>query len=126
MLAGYRGIVMSDGFAGYNFLDKRPGITFASCWSHVRRGFNEVEAKYPEAERVVDLIDELYDIERQQVAVAAGQGLHGGDGDTRRPRRAGFDGPGVGHGAWRGGQDNTADGLATGAAYLAGGLQYLY
>jgi hypothetical protein len=65
MLSGFRGIVMSDGFAGYNFLDKVPGITLTSCWAHARRGFYEVKAKYPEAKRVVELIDQLYDIEHE-------------------------------------------------------------
>lgn len=65
MLRGYIGIVMSDGFAGYNFLDRRPGIVHVSCWAHVRRGFFEAKAKYPEANVVVDLIDELYDIEHE-------------------------------------------------------------
>jgi hypothetical protein len=32
---------------------------------HVRRGFYEVKVKYPEAKRVVELIDELYDIEHE-------------------------------------------------------------
>ena len=65
MLRGYRGIVMSDGFAGYNFLDRRPGVTLVSCWAHVRRGFFEAKAKYPEANKVVDFIDALYDVERE-------------------------------------------------------------
>jgi transposase len=65
MLSGYEGIVMTDGFAGYNFLDKRPGVVLVACWAHVRRGFFEAKAKYPEASAVVDLIDELYDVERE-------------------------------------------------------------
>lgn len=65
MLRGYSGVVMSDGFAGYNFLNKRAGIVHVSCWAHVRRGFFEAKAKYPEAKVVVDLIDELYDIEHE-------------------------------------------------------------
>jgi hypothetical protein len=65
MLRGFRGIVMSDGFSGYNFLNKRPGVAHACCWAHVRRGFFDAQAKYPEAKPVVDLIDELYDIEHE-------------------------------------------------------------
>jgi len=65
MLRGYQGIVISDGFAGYNFLEKWPGVVLTSCWAHVRRAFFGVKAKYPEARAVVDMIDELYTVEHE-------------------------------------------------------------
>ena len=63
MLRGYCGNVMSDGFGGYNFLNKIDDVVHVACWAHVRRGFYDAAPKYPEAMPVVKLIDELYDVE---------------------------------------------------------------
>lgn len=43
IFSGYRGIVQSDGYAGYNFLDKQDGILHVGCWAHARRKFHEAE-----------------------------------------------------------------------------------
>lgn len=41
-LKGYEGIVQTDGYGGYNFLDNQKGIVHVGCWVHARRKFNEV------------------------------------------------------------------------------------
>jgi len=41
-LNGYQGIVQTDGYAGYNFLDIITGIIHVACWVHARRKFTDV------------------------------------------------------------------------------------
>ena len=58
---------MSDGYAVYQSLARgSPEITPVHCWAHVRRTFIEAESSYPhECRTAIDLIGELYEIERQ-------------------------------------------------------------
>jgi transposase len=42
-LKGYKGVVQTDGYAGYDFLDKLPNVFHAGCWAHARRKFMEAE-----------------------------------------------------------------------------------
>ncbi len=64
-LKGYQGPVLADGYVGYSRLGKMPGINLAYCWAHVRRKFFDAQGDYPEeANEVLDLIDELFTIER--------------------------------------------------------------
>ena len=66
MLKGYcRGVVVTDGFSGYGFLDKLEGIKHAFCWSHVLRKFVDSLNFDDSAKGVVGWIDELYDIEHE-------------------------------------------------------------
>ena len=66
VLDGYGGIVMADGYGAYDALSRDgPGFRLAHCWAHVRRKFIEVESHAPEVCReILDLIGELYDVER--------------------------------------------------------------
>ena len=41
-LNGYKGIVQTDGYVGYDFLDTQKGICHVGCWVHARRKFKEV------------------------------------------------------------------------------------
>ena len=41
-LTGYSGAVVSDGFSGYNALDKTSSIVHLGCWAHARRKFADV------------------------------------------------------------------------------------
>ncbi|MCP3922336.1 MAG: IS66 family transposase [Desulfobacterales bacterium] len=41
-LKNYKGIVQTDGYAGYNFLDTITNIIHVACWTHARRKFVEV------------------------------------------------------------------------------------
>lgn len=68
MLAGYQGLLQSDGYAGYTSWLNHPThateksqITHAACWAHARRKF--VEASHPIADQIVQLIAKLYRIE---------------------------------------------------------------
>lgn len=66
MLKGYtNGVVVTDGFSGYNFLEEEINIKHAFCWAHVRRKFFEAMNFSRKAEVMVDWIDELYDVEQQ-------------------------------------------------------------
>jgi len=40
-LAGFKGILQVDGYAGYRVLAERGDVQLAFCWSHVRRRFYE-------------------------------------------------------------------------------------
>ena len=42
-LQGYKGIVQTDGYAGYDYLDKLPNVFHAGCWAHARRKFMEAK-----------------------------------------------------------------------------------
>ena len=65
-LAAFRGTLLVDGYAGYGEVLKRPGMTEAGCWAHVRRQFFEVfeATKSPAAQTALVEIGKLYDIER--------------------------------------------------------------
>jgi transposase len=74
-LGDYRGIVQTDGYSGYDFLDTRAGIIHAGCWAHVRRkflavlGFKKVKNKrniggLGKAGKALEYIRELYAIEK--------------------------------------------------------------
>jgi transposase len=67
ILAGYRGIVLADGYGAYDALARAgPGFTLAHCWAHVRRKFIEAKPHYPEPCRaVLDLIGQLYAVEHE-------------------------------------------------------------
>jgi hypothetical protein len=42
-LGEYRGLVQTDGYGGYDLLDRGSGIVHAGCWAHVRRKFHVVQ-----------------------------------------------------------------------------------
>jgi transposase len=46
-LAGFRGILQVDGYAGYKALAQRNEVSLAFCWSHVRRRFYELAQSGP-------------------------------------------------------------------------------
>ena len=46
-LAGFRGILQVDGYAGYQALAERGDVQLAFCWGHVRRRFYELAAAGP-------------------------------------------------------------------------------
>jgi len=56
---------MVDDYAAYQKAKKLlPNMTVVLCWSHVRRGFVEALESYPECQQAIDLIGELFEIER--------------------------------------------------------------
>ena len=41
-LKGYKGVVQTDGYSGYGFIDRTLGIIHMGCWAHLRRKFFDV------------------------------------------------------------------------------------
>lgn len=67
VLGNYKGIVMADGYKAYSALAKKMAtpFTLVFCWSHCRRKYREAEQFYPqECEEILDLIGELYGVEK--------------------------------------------------------------
>jgi transposase len=65
LLKGYEGAILSDGFSGYDRFKKLPYIIVGNCWAHARREFYDIRKDYPqEVKSVLDLMDELFEIER--------------------------------------------------------------
>jgi transposase len=67
VLGDFVGTIMCDGYSAYDALRKQHGrFRLAHCWAHVRRKFVEIEDQHPDAcKQILDLIGELYGIERQ-------------------------------------------------------------
>ena len=66
-LAGFRGILQVDGYAGYRALAEAGQVQLAFCWSHVRRRFYEIAAggNAPLATEALARIAELYAVEAE-------------------------------------------------------------
>ncbi|MGC1560899.1 MAG: IS66 family transposase [Bradyrhizobium sp.] len=65
-LAGFKGVLQVDGYAGYRALAERGDVALAFCWSHVRRRFYELAAAGPApiASEALERIGRLYAIEK--------------------------------------------------------------
>lgn len=69
-LQNYQGVVITDGYKGYDFLDPLSSIIHAGCWAHVRRKFADVikasGKKNPSgnAGTALKFISRLYKIEK--------------------------------------------------------------
>src|SRR5687768_6194318 len=76
LLAGFKGIAVTDGYGVYDALEKRmPDLRIAQCWAHIRRKFIDCESAFPkETERILEMIRELYAIEDR-----APPGVHGNE-----------------------------------------------
>ncbi len=74
-LSKYKGFVQTDGYSGYDFLDKEKNITHAGCFAHARRKFTEVLqggggkskgiGKKSLAEKALNFISQLYKTEKE-------------------------------------------------------------
>jgi transposase len=88
ILSGYEGVLMADGYAVYEALSRgAPNLVVANCWAHVRRKFVEVQEHFPLAcEQILDLIGELYEVERSVREAASGDvaALHAALLEARR------------------------------------------
>jgi transposase len=73
VLADYHGVVMCDGYGAYVSLAKQsPDMLLAHCWSHIRREFHSIEEQHAGAsEGMLALIDELFAIDREAIALGA-------------------------------------------------------
>ena len=60
----YQGAIQTDGYAGYNILEKLEGITTLGCWVHTRRYFDRaLSHDKARAEYALAQIGMLYDVE---------------------------------------------------------------
>jgi len=66
-LAGFKGVLQVDGYAGYRALAEKHAVHLAFCWSHVRRRFYElaVGGPAPIAAEALQRIGALYAIEKE-------------------------------------------------------------
>jgi transposase len=72
-LGDYKGHVQTDGYVGYDFLDRRADIIHLGCWTHTRRKFDDViksagkislQNKTGAAKEALEQIRRLYAIEK--------------------------------------------------------------
>lgn len=65
-LAGFRGILQADGYAGFAGMYARGDVTEAACWAHARRKLHDVfdATQSPLARDALERIGILYEIER--------------------------------------------------------------
>jgi transposase len=77
LLASFAGTLMCDGYKAYlSLAQKYPRVVLAHCWAHVRREYIEIESSSPKpCGEILDLIGELYAIERRCPAGPAGDDL---------------------------------------------------
>lgn len=71
-LRGYKGYVQTDGYSGYDFLDREQDIRHIGCWAHARRKFMDVikaqgknRKKKGSADVALKYIRDLYGIEKE-------------------------------------------------------------
>ena len=67
---GYSGVVQTDGYKGYDFLDTWFDILHVACWAHARRKFMDIKKagankKSDSADTALDFIGQLYALERK-------------------------------------------------------------
>ncbi len=74
-LAGFKGVLQVDGYAGYRPLADKGEVKLAFCWAHVRRPFYELAAAGPApiASEMLERIKTLYAIEADIKGLAAEQ-----------------------------------------------------
>lgn len=68
-LDGYQGVVQTDGYAGYDFLDQCPDTIHVGCWAHARRKFMDIKKlssskKAGSADEALKYIRRLYGLEK--------------------------------------------------------------
>lgn len=65
VLGQSKGYLVVDGFTGYNSVTIPQRRIRVACWAHVRRRFFEAQKTTPEAREMLELILELYRVEKQ-------------------------------------------------------------
>ena len=61
----YSGVVMSDGYRGYNHLNEKTKVKLAHCWAHARRKFFAIKETNPQCNEILDLMDKLFAVEHK-------------------------------------------------------------
>jgi transposase len=67
-LYGFKGVLQTDGYGGYNPFDSKPDVIHIGCWAHCRRKFAEiikVSKTSGKAVVAVNYIRQLYAIEKE-------------------------------------------------------------
>jgi transposase len=85
LLEGTAGVLLVDGYSGYNVVDEVSTRRRAACHAHLRRYFYEALPTAPVAQEMLDLVAELYIAEHG----ADAQGLTGASKLDFRKERAG-------------------------------------
>ena len=85
LLEGTAGVLLVDGYSGYNVVDDVSTRRRAACHAHLRRYFHEALPTAPVAQEMLDLVAELYVAEH----AADAQGLKGAPKLEFRKQRAG-------------------------------------
>ena len=65
LLEGTKGVLLVDGYSGYNDIEKVSSRRRAACHAHVRRYFFESIKTAPVAQEALDLITALYRVEHE-------------------------------------------------------------
>jgi transposase len=60
LLEGTKGVLLVDGYSGYNVVDEVSSRRRAACHAHLRRYFHEALPTAPVAQEMLDLVAELY------------------------------------------------------------------
>ena len=70
-LQDYQGVVQTDGYAGYDFLDGKTGVVHAGCWAHARRKFIDAQkgagkgSRTGSADVALSYIRKIYEVEHE-------------------------------------------------------------
>jgi transposase len=66
LLGSYTGTVVADGYVVYENLSRAGPYRLVNCWAHVKRHADDLEENFPAAATaLLDMIKELYDVERE-------------------------------------------------------------
>ena len=66
LVGDYHGTIVCDALGTHAAGAREgPGVQLAGCWAHILRKFREAESNFPEAAAMLDLIAELYAIDRE-------------------------------------------------------------
>ncbi len=65
LLEGYEGVLLTDGYQVYQRYALERNIEHAQCWVHARRYFVKAKGYDPAADEALELIGQLYHIEKQ-------------------------------------------------------------
>jgi transposase len=76
ILEGTKGVLLVDGYSGYNDVEKVSSRRRAACLAHVRRYFFESLKTAPVAQEVLDMIADLYRVEHDAKEKRLSQTAH--------------------------------------------------
>lgn len=76
LLEGSAGVLLVDGYSGYNDIENVSSRRRAACYAHVRRYFFESLKTAPIAQQALDMITELYRVEHDAKARGLGETSH--------------------------------------------------